>query len=150
MAIKLLDPNAIHKLVSVSDDAIDLELTKDEDFKAYGSTLDISKLKFKKEIHPTYFLVRNIDPLLQTEINEKHYALIPPSVDKDGNKVSAKVDVMNRAGMMVKYFMEAVKEIEDNGVKKVVEIKQIPFDILQEIGSYAMILNTLGDKLKKN
>jgi hypothetical protein len=146
MAIKRLDPKAITKLVSISDEAID-KVTSD--VKAYADTLDVSHLKFKEGELPTYFIIQNVDATLQAELKEKHYKIVPPTIGADGKPIGAKVNVVGEGSMMIEYFKAGVKFIEDNGVQEPADITTVPFIVIQEIGSYVMVRTSLGDKLKK-
>jgi len=148
MAIKLIDPNAVVRLISIQDEAVDLE---NSDVKAYGNTLNLKHIKFLEGMTPTFFLTKNINPITQAEINEVHYQFTPVGNDKTtGKPLPPQVDVVSRGSMMVKYFTEGVKQIEENGVARDFVIAEIPGPIIQEIGSYVMTRSNLGDDQKKS
>ena len=146
MAIRRLDPNSRKKVVSVMDEAVDIEASN---MNQYATTLDLKHIKFVEGKHPTYFIVKSIDPISETEIQEVHHKFIPPSVTKEGEKIGAKVTIERHKEMALKYFKFCVMEVEENGKVLPIKFDEFSADVLQEIGSYAMLYCRLGDQLKK-
>jgi hypothetical protein len=146
MAIKRVDPKAVVKIVSITDEAIDVEKSN---LKAFSEDRDINHLIFREGQFPTIFHVGNVLAEKQAELKSKHYEIIPPSIDKDGKQVKAKVKVKDESLMMIEYFKAGVKKMEENGVLEDPNVEEIPFAVLEEIGSYVMLRATIGDKQKK-
>lgn len=147
MAIRRLDPKAVKKVISAMDDAVDHD---GSNMVAYAQTLDQKHLKLKEGVKPTYFLIRNIDPISELKINEAHQRIVPPSVDPVTKKqVPARISFVNEGEMSLKYFEFCVKEVEEDGKVSPIKIEELPLTVLQEIGSYAMLHSKVGENLKK-
>lgn len=152
MALKRIDPNEVLKVVSIKDDAIDLEKS---DIKAYESDRDYKKhLVFKEGMQPTLLLVKNIGTKKNKELTSGHFEWIPQGTNEDGTPKPAKVDMKDQEGLVIKYFESAVSEVEDfdngNWVKKKTNPDEWPPFVVAEIGSFVMIRTSLGDDQKKS
>lgn len=145
--IKRIDPNATIKLVSVTDEAIDSEKS---DLKSYAGTLDLKHIVVKDGLQPTYFVVGNISNKDQSTIKNEHSRLIAPSIDKEGKQVHGRMVNLDEAGMYVKYFDKGVKKLIEDGKDVSVSIDEIPFMVIQEVGSYVWLRTIVGDRLKKD
>ena len=144
--IKRIDPKAVTKVVSSTDEAVDLELS---DTKAYASSLDLSFIKFKEGMKPTFFLVKNIGARRQAELKNKYYKVVPPHNDKEGKLIPAKVEMLDQTNMLIEYFETCVSQVEEDGKIVDISMDEIDFLAVQEIGGYAMLIATVGDNLKK-
>ena len=109
MSIKLLDPNATFKIVSLYDDAVDMGASNVQD---YARTVDVSHLKFKEGKNPSYFIAKNLTPEDGIEIQDAHFKFLPGGKGADGKDLPPKVEVVDRAKMAYKYFKAAIKQIE--------------------------------------
>lgn len=147
MAIKRLDPKAVFKVISTTDDAVDKEKS---DLPGYATSLDLSKIVFVEGQVPTFFLVKNIGATDYIAIQERHFQVKPPSKDSEGKEIKATVKVVDQGIMMLKYFEIAVKQIEEGGQVIDISMDQFPPALLQEVGAYAMLHSELGDTIKKN
>ena len=143
MAVKRLDPKALHKIVSATDEALDLEKS---DLKGYAETMDLSKLVFKEGLHPTFFLAKNVSAIDYVTLHDKHFIINPPT--KEGGK--AHVEIKDQGVMFIKYFELAVKQIEENGVVQDITMDMFPGSVIHEIGSYVMLLAEVGEARKKS
>ena len=146
MAIRRLDPKAVKKVVSAMDEAVDIEKSN---MALYAQSLDMKHIVLKPELKPTYFLIKNIDPISELKITEAHQRITPPSVDSSGVKHKAKVEFIDQGQMSLKYFEHCVREVEEDGQILPVEPAQFSLTIIQEIGSYAMLWSKVGENLKK-
>ena len=146
MAIKRVNPSAITKVISITDDAVDRE---NSDIEAYATSLDLKFLKLKEGISPTYFLIKHLAVLQQIEIKDAHYKLTPPSKDLEGKKVAASMSINHQSEMLCKYFEACVKFIEEDGKEIPVGINEFNSTVVQEVGSYCMLSTQIGDQLKK-
>ncbi len=145
--IKRIDPKAVHKLVSLTDPAID---EANSDIEGFRGTADITKLKFLEGKFPTFFLAKNLGAPKKAEINDKYQIFIPGSKDKDGTAIAPHVEFKNQNAMMVEYFTSAVASVEEEGVVTVVTPDEFSGPIVQEIGAYVMMKSSLTDEEKKS
>lgn len=145
--IKRIDPKAVAKVVSVSDDAIDLE---GSNVKAYAESLDLSFLKFKEGIKPTFFLLKNLGARRQAELKNKYYAIKPPEMGADGKLTKAQVEIKDQTNMLLEYFESCISQVEEDGKVTSITLDEVDFLTVQEVGGYAMLYATIGDKLKKS
>jgi len=155
MSLKRLNPNSIFKICSTQDPAIDKEATGEENLTKYSETHDIALLKFVEGKLPTIFHVKNISPEDEAEIQEDHYVIQMPDLDKlEGEKLKkAKPSVkqVKQQQMFMKYFKAGVKHIEDDGkIEPTFTPGEWPLSIQQEIGGYIMIKSALGAEEKKS
>lgn len=156
MGIKFLDFSTTLKAVSTSDEAIDL-MNPETDIKKYREEYDISFLKFKEGMVPTYFNLSNVPGPDLVVIQQDHYVTEMPEVKpgmtiEEMQNLKISIKPINQGTMLVKYFKAACKTITDNG--KTIEVteevvKSIPPQILQEIGSFVMTRTVLSDSKKK-
>lgn len=146
MAIRRLDPNAVKKVVSAMDEAVDIEKSN---MQLYAQSLDMKHIVLKPELKPTYFLIKNIDPISELKITEAHQRITPPGKDKDGVAFKAKVEFIDQGQMSLKYFEHCVRNVEEDGKILPIEPAQFSLTIIQEIGSYAMLWSKVGENLKK-
>lgn len=128
------------------DEAVDIEKSK---MTLYAQSLDMKHIVLKEGLKPTYFLIRNIDPISELKINDAHQRITPPGMDKDNKPTKARIDFINQGEMSLKYFEHCVKSIEDDGTIIPVDPAEFSLTIIQEIGSYAMLYAKVGDNLKK-
>lgn len=142
MAIKLIDPNQITRVVSISDEAIDrersnlIEYKKDYDYKKH--------LKFKEGQQPTLFLLKNILPTKNQEITEGHYVWETPK--EEGQK--AEMKMKKQGELILKYFSAACETIEqwENGqwIPYTVKVDNFSPGIVMEIGGLVMLRTTIS------
>jgi len=140
--IKRTDPKAIFKFISVQDPAIDEEAS---DLKAYGTSFDLTHLKFKTGMTPTVFLAKNLTAPEKAEINDAHYQFTQG--EKPGEP--PKIKVVKQGLMMVRYFETAVKSIEEDGKTVAVSVDEFPAAVVQEIGAYVMRRASVEEDEKK-
>lgn len=155
MSIKKLDLSAELKIVSIQDSAICKETTSEENLKTYEESHDMSLLSLKKGEHPTYFVIKNIGPELQLEIQEEHYKVKMPTISKEMTKEEIKkakpTMEQNKPGqMLLKYFKAGCHTYEEEGKKFPCKVDDFPLSILQEIGGFIMSRSILGDEEKKS
>ena len=110
MGIKLLDPQIVVKVVSLTDDAIDRQNC---DMVEYSKNYDVSLLKFVEGESPTYFYIKNVLSTELVEIQQDHYKTeipeITPGMTQDQIKNSKiKVTPVKTGEMLVKYFKAAI------------------------------------------
>jgi len=151
MSVKRIDPNAITKFVSVTDDAIDTDKC---DLKDYAKGGDVSVLKFKDGMKPTYFLARPIGIDAQTDISTDHMVIEPgqPSDNKgkpSDSPVAARVRFKDETRMMIRYFRSSILSVEEDGVTKPCAAEEFSPSLVVEIGSYVFLLTQLGPAQKK-
>lgn len=154
MGIKLLDPQSVIKVVSVTDDAIDRENC---DMVEYSREYDISLLKYLPNEAATFFHIKNVLSTELVEIQQDHYKTeipeITPGMTHEQIKNSKiKVTPVKTGEMLVKYFRSGVESIEMNGVKTPMTedlLNRIPPQIIQEIGSFIMLRSTPSAAKKK-
>lgn len=151
MAVKRLDPNAVLKIVSIKDEAIDLDKSNVE---AYLKHRDYKRdLVFKEGMQPTLFLVRNILTTKNKEIEKDHYIWEPQGVDpKTGKPLPATLKIEDQPGLVLKYFEAGCKEIEEfkdgQWVKESITVDSFSPAIVEEIGSFIYLRSKLGDRQK--
>jgi len=148
--LKKIDPTKEIKTVSIMDSSIDKEATGEENLKKFEDSHDLALLKFKEGDEPTYFIIKNIDPEAQLEIQEAHYVVEMPEL-KEGMKkedIKPKITQKNTSKMMLTYFRSGCSEIEEAGVRSKIDIKELPLSVIQEIGGFIMIRSSLGDDEK--
>ena len=155
MSLKRLKPNAITKICSSQDSAIDEEATGDENLTKFNETHDMDLLKFKDGAHPTVFHVSNITPEDEAEIQEDHYVVEMPDLEnmsaEEKKKAKPKVKQVKQQQMFMKYFKAGVAKIEDDGkIEETVNCSEWPLSIQQEIGGFIMLRSALGDTEKKS
>ena len=144
------------KAVSTSDEAIDL-MNEGTDLKKYREQYDVSFLKFKDGMTPTYFNLSNVPGPDLVVIQQDHYITELPEIKagmsvEEMQNLKVSVKPVNQGTMLVKYFKAACKSITDNGMTYDVTdevLKTIPPNILQEIGSFVMTRTILSDSKKK-
>lgn len=154
MGIKLIDPKATIKIVSLYDSAIDKVAT---DIKAYADGYDTSLLKFLEGEVPTYFEISNIGSDYLVEIQQEHYVtempkMLPGQTMDDLKNQKMKVTPVRQGEMLVKYFRAGCKKFIDGNVETIITdeiIKAIPAGTLQEIGSFIMSRSLLPESKKK-
>lgn len=155
MSVKFLSFGEVLKAVSISDDAID---RVNSDLKAYQQSYDVTHLKFLEGKSPTYFNLSNVAGPDLVVIQQDHYRTELPEM-KQGmtteelQNLKVKVIPVEQGMMLVKYFKAACKSITDGGKEIMVTeeiINSIPSNILQELGSFVMTRNTLGEAKKKS
>lgn len=153
MAIRKLDPKATTKLVSLKDEAVDVE---NSDLKAYAETLDISAIKFKEGQKPTIFIAKNVPASVFAELNDRHYKVDDVTVEekdlKTGKTKAPRIKLIDQTQMMLSYFTHGISGIEEDGKTQDMTddlADTIPHDIKNEIGGYVFRRTNLGDKLKK-
>jgi hypothetical protein len=156
VGIKFLSFDTTLKAVSTSDEAIDL-MNEGTDLKKYREEYDISFLKFKEGMTPTYFNLANVPGPDLVVIQQDHYVTELPEIKagmtmEEMQSLKVKIKPINQGMMLVKYFKASCKSITDDGkTYDVTEevIKTIPPSILQEIGSFVMTRTILSDSKKK-
>lgn len=159
MSIKRVKRDAVFELVSVKDDAIDLEKS---DTKAYKKTLDTGHLVFKEGQKPTLFLVKGMPHLRRAELDDEHVKVELPedpdqleAMQKGGaGAPKPKVRIERQSELTVKYFEECVQGVKEfNGTEYVetkgVRAEEFSGDVVQDIGDQCQVLSRLGEPLKK-
>ncbi len=158
MSIKRLDPNAIFKVISSSDDALLNETPEElisDQLDADGNrvmnttryeqyteemNLDESKLKFVEGKVPDRFILRPLTADETADLNSKYILF---------SSESKKMTIINKNRLFLEMFRAAYQGIETNGVITQVPTKEIQFQIQIEMGATVSILTNLGKNLKK-
>lgn len=146
MALRRLDPKAVFKLVSVTDEAVDMEKS---DLPAYARTGDMKHVAIKDGEKPTVFHCRQIDPITMAEIDAEHIKFVMQP-KKDGKEQPPIVKTVNNASRLVKIFRASLLHIEEEGKDVKVQWDEFPSEVSQEIGSYVNVLMQLGHLEKKS
>ena len=154
MGIKLLDPQNIIKIVSITDDAIDRENC---DMVEYSKKYDISLLKFLADNQPTYFYMKNVMSTELVAIQQDHYiaeipAITPGMTQEQLQNNKIKVTPVKTGEMLVKYFKSGCDAIEIEGVKQTLTddlLNRLPPAIIQEMGSFIMMRSNMSASKKK-
>lgn len=153
MGIKFIDPKAVTKIVSMSDDAIDKE---NSDLVLYQETYDIKHLKFIEGEKPTYFMIGNIGSTDLVQIQQDHYVTempkLAPGEVLDMKTFKPKITPVKTGEMLVKYFRHGVKKIITENQELIMSddlLDTIPSIVLQEIGAFIMQRSFLNDSKKK-
>lgn len=151
MSIKRVDPKATFKIISEFDSALISETQeelrelakekKDTRYMQYLESFDESKLIFKPDEKPTYFVIRC---LLNSEfavIQERHM-----EVNVETKTFRAK----NSSLMMFDLFNTAcLGMIDENGNTVKVTADEVGMAVATGIGATISMLTTLGKHLKK-
>ena len=155
MSLKRLNPNSVTKICSAQDPAINIEATGEENMTKFSETHNMSLLQFITGKVPTIFHVKNISPEDEAEIQEDHYIVEMPDLEKlKGEalkKAKPKVKQVKQQQMFMKYFKAGVKHIEENGkIEETFNPSEWPLSIQQEIGGHLMLRSALGEEEKKS
>jgi hypothetical protein len=152
MAIKFVNPQAITRVLSLKDDAIDVTKC---DLKQYARDMDATKLALFPDSKPTWFYLKNILQEDMAEINDSHFEIETGLGKKDekGKELAPRVHMINQNQMFIKYFRAGCTHVEMDGVKKELTeavFTTIPLDIITEIGSMVMRRSSVEDETKKS
>lgn len=149
--LKRIDPKAEIKTVSILDGAIDKVATGEDNLKKFEESHDFSLLKMKEGEKPTFFIIKNIPPEGQLDIQEKHYVIKMPTIDPGADKKDIKPEIEQKetSKMMLTYFKSGCVALEENGERQPVVVDEFPLSVIQEIGGFIMIRSSLGDEEKK-
>lgn len=150
MAIKRVDPKATFKVVSRHDDALvsetkeELEALKaagqDTRYEKFLESFDLSILKLKEGVQPTYFILRALKHEEMAQINERHFIF-----DASTRTVKAK----NNADMLLEMFSIGCVGTEENGQPTKIDVDELPFEVAVELGGVVNVIGALGKNLKK-
>ncbi|MDZ4810756.1 MAG: hypothetical protein SGI96_21175 [Bacteroidota bacterium] len=147
MAIVRINPNARFKLVSSTDSAIDRDKcpkikseASGEQLK-YSESLSLEDLVFFEDKKPTYFVCRNLTATEQVALYKNHQQF---DVEK------RKVVHNDMQTLLLKIFEACCKEVEDDGVKSAIGVDEVPYEVVQELGSSILVRMSLGDTEKKS
>lgn len=159
MAIKLLDPKAIFKVISATDDAL-LSETAEEllaaSTNADGSAVanptryeqymeeanfDESKLIFKEGCKPDRFVLRPLTADEHADINSKYIFV---------DTVGKKMVYTNRHKMFLEFFKLSYQGIETGaGVQTKPALAELPYPIQVEMGAVVSLIASLDKNAKK-
>ena len=155
MSLKKVNLNSIFKTISIQDSAIDREATGEDNLKKFEDCHEMNLLKLKEDEKPTFFLINNITPEDQLEIQEEHYKIVMPEFTQEMSKEEMKkikptMKQEKPGQMLIKYFKAGCKKIEENGVISECNANDWPLSVLQEIGGLIMTRSVIGDEEKKH
>lgn len=154
MGIKRIKIGLEEKIVSLTDDAIDKENC---DLVEYQKSYDVTKLVFKKDCKPTFFVIKNVPSTDQVCIQSDHYQTVIPEIKpgmtpEEIRGLKIKVEPVRQGEMIIKYFKAGCKKMIEDDQEIIINdevIETIPSTIISEIGSVIMTRTYLTDSKKK-
>lgn len=151
MALQKIDPTKIFKTCSTLDPAIDKDATGEKGIEEFEKSYDMKNLKFKEGEFPTIFHIKNILSSDEAKIKQDHMRITFPEKNNGELKsikvseMKPKIEQINSQEMLIKYFNSSIDNAEENLIIFPLKADNVPFSIVQEIGTLIMLRTQLGE-----